>query len=195
MSSNLVILGMAAMLAVMILSGCGVSEEDVPTLESSKKINLYSFSTNLLGGEAVSLDRFRGKVVLVVNTASKCGFTPQYEGLENLYKKYKDQGLEIIGFPCNQFGNQEPGTAQEIQQFCQLNYGVSFTMFDKIDVNGENAHPLYKWLKKELPGVVGTQNIKWNFTKFLIDRQGNPVKRYGSQTKPEDLAADIEKQL
>jgi len=137
------------------------------------------------------MDRYRGKVVLVVNTASHCGFTPQYEGLQRLYETYRDRGLEILGFPCNQFGHQEPGTDEEIGEFCRVNYGVTFQMFSKIDVNGDGAHPLFVYLKKELPGKLG-KNIKWNFTKFLIDSHGMPFKRYGSSTKPEKLVPDIE---
>lgn len=134
---------------------------------------------------------FKDKVVMVVNTASKCGLTPQYEGLESLYQKYKKDGLIILGFPCNQFGNQEPGDEKSISEGCLLNYGVSFPMFSKIDVNGRNAHPIFKFLKKSLPGILGTQSIKWNFTKFLIDKNGKPVKRYSSWTKPSDLERDI----
>lgn len=154
----------------------------------------YDFRATTLQGKELSMDQYRGKVVLVVNTASKCGFTPQYEGLQKLYETYKDQGLEILGFPCNQFGKQEPGTAEEIGEFCRINYGVTFQMFAKIDVNGENAHPLYVYLKDQLHGMMG-KNIKWNFTKFLIDRDGRPYKRYPSSTKPEKLVPDIEKLL
>ncbi|WP_246392373.1 glutathione peroxidase [Microbacter margulisiae] len=138
-----------------------------------------------------SMDEYKGKVVLVVNTASKCGFTPQYEGLEQLYKTYKDQGLVILGFPCNQFANQEPGTSEQIKQFCTMKYDVTFPMFEKIEVNGKNAHPIYKYLKKELKGTLGSR-IKWNFTKFLIDRNGIPYKRYSPATSPERLVEDIE---
>jgi len=153
--------------------------------------NFYQFKANSLQGKEISMESYKGKVVLVVNTASKCGFTPQYKGLEALYEKYKDMGFVILGFPCNQFGKQEPGTAEEIGSFCSLNYGVTFPMFEKIDVNGDDAHPLYKYLKEVLPGTPG-KSIKWNFTKFLIDTKGNPVKRYGSATKPEELEKDIE---
>ncbi len=154
----------------------------------------YQFTARSLQGKEISMDTFEGKVVLVVNTASKCGFTPQYEGLENIYKKYKDQGLIILGFPCNQFGNQEPGTEREIEEGCLINYGVTFPMFSKIEVNGPNAHPIYKFLKNSLPGFLG-KSIKWNFTKFLIDRSGTPVKRYTSSTVPEKMVVDIEKLL
>ncbi|HVT24610.1 MAG TPA: glutathione peroxidase [Rhizomicrobium sp.] len=156
---------------------------------------VYDFNAKTLAGDEISLSNFRGQVLLIVNTASKCGFTPQYEGLEKLYEKLHDKGLTILGFPCNQFGSQEPGTESEIGAFCQKNYGVSFPMFAKIDVNGDDAHPLYKYLKKEEKGVLGTQAIKWNFTKFLIDKDGNPVERYGSTTKPEDIEGDILKLL
>ena len=156
--------------------------------------NFYQFTARSLQGKEISMETYKGKVVLVVNTASKCGLTPQYEGLENLYEKYKDQGLVILGFPCNQFGKQEPGTEKEISEGCLINYGVSFPMFSKIEVNGENAHPIYKYLKNRLPGVFG-KNIKWNFAKFLIDRNGKPVKRFSPTTIPEKLVKDIEKYL
>lgn len=156
---------------------------------------IYEFTAMTLDGREKSLAEYKGKVVLIVNTASKCGFTPQYAGLEALYEKYQDQGFVILGFPCNQFGAQEPGSESEIEQFCQVNYGVKFPMFGKIDVNGSNAHPLYKFLTSERPGLLGTEAIKWNFTKFLVDREGNPVKRYAPNTKPEDIADDIEKLL
>ena len=156
--------------------------------------NFYQFTARSLQGKEISMETYKGKVVLVVNTASKCGLTPQYEGLENLYGKYKDQGLVILGFPCNQFGKQEPGTEKEISEGCLINYGVSFPMFSKIEVNGDNAHPIYKYLKNRLPGVFG-KNIKWNFAKFLIDRNGKPVKRFSPTTIPEKLVKDIEKYL
>ena len=156
--------------------------------------NFYQFTARSLQGKEISMETYKGKVVLVVNTASKCGLTPQYEGLENLYEKYKNQGLVILGFPCNQFGNQEPGTEKEISEGCLINYGVSFPMFSKIEVNGENTHPIYKYLKNRLPGIFG-KNIKWNFAKFLIDRNGKPVKRFSPTTIPEKLVKDIEKNL
>ena len=156
---------------------------------------IYDFKAKTLQGKDVPLSDFQGKVVLVVNTASKCGFTPQYEGLEKLYEAHKDQGLVILGFPCNQFGAQEPGSASEIGQFCQANYGVSFPMFEKIDVNGDAAHPLFRYLKHEKPGVLGTERIKWNFTKFLIGRDGKVVDRFAPTTKPEDLEKPIAKLL
>ena len=156
--------------------------------------NFYQFTAKSLQGKEISMDTYKGKVVLVVNTASKCGLTPQYEGLENLYEEYKDRELVILGFPCNQFGNQEPGTEKEISEGCLINYGVSFPMFSKIEVNGENAHPIYKYLKGKLPGLL-SRKIKWNFTKFLIDRNGLPVKRFAPTTIPEKLVNDIEKLL
>lgn len=153
---------------------------------------IYDLSVETLTGKTVSLDSYRDKVLLVVNTASKCGFTPQYEGLEKLHQAYKDKGLVILGFPCNQFGAQEPGGESDIQAFCQLNYGVSFPMHAKVDVNGDNTHPLYRVLKKSARGVLGSESIKWNFTKFLVDRKGNVVDRFAPTTKPEDLVKDIE---
>lgn len=162
--------------------------------QSKSTMNFYQFKAESLQGKEISMKDYKGKVVMIVNTASKCGFTPQYEGLEKLYKEYKDKGLVILGFPCNQFANQEPGSAEEISKFCTLNYGVNFPMFSKIDVNGEKADPLYKYLKEELPGTLGNE-IKWNFTKFLIDREGKPIKRYGSIVKPEEITKDIEKLL
>ncbi|HET7766876.1 MAG TPA: glutathione peroxidase [Burkholderiales bacterium] len=157
--------------------------------------DLYEFSARTLGGKLKSLADYRGKVVLVVNTASECGFTPQYEGLEALSRKFRDKGLEVLGFPCNQFGGQEPGGAAEIGAFCEKNYGVSFEMFDKIEVNGSGAHPLYKWLTHAAPGILGTKAIKWNFTKFLLGRDGKVFKRYATATKPEAIAGDIERLL
>ncbi|MBI3675155.1 MAG: glutathione peroxidase [Proteobacteria bacterium] len=157
--------------------------------------SIYDFSAKTLQGKDVPLADFRGQVLLIVNTASKCGFTPQYEGLEHLYKEMHGQGLTVLGFPCNQFGKQEPGNASEIGQFCMANYGVSFPMFDKVDVNGAAAHPLFRYLKHEKPGVLGTENIKWNFTKFLVDRAGKIVARFAPATKPQDIAPEIEKLL
>lgn len=149
-----------------------------------------------LSGKPISMEQYRGKVVIVVNTASKCGFTPQLEGLEALYEKYADQGLVILGFPCNQFANQEPGSEEQIAQGCVLNYGVTFQMFSKIDVNGDNTHPVYQWLKSQPKGRGTMGNaIKWNFTKFLLDREGNVVGRYGSIVSPEKLDAQVQKLL
>lgn len=155
---------------------------------------LHDFSATSITGEEVDLGAYQGKVVLVVNTASKCGFTPQYEGLEELYEAYSDKGLVILGFPCDQFGHQEPGDEGEIQEFCKVNYGVTFPMMAKIEVNGDGAHPLYQWLKAEKGGTLGTK-IKWNFTKFLVGRDGVPIKRYASTTKPDKIRADVEKAL
>jgi glutathione peroxidase len=153
--------------------------------------NIYDFEAKTIDGQTQKLDTYKGKVMLVVNVASKCGFTPQYEGLEELYRKFKDKGLVILGFPCNQFGRQEPGDENEIKNFCSLKYDVTFPMFAKIDVNGDTTHPLYKYLKKEEKGILGTESIKWNFTKFLVDKTGKVVKRYA----PTDNPAAIEKDL
>lgn len=161
--------------------------------ENMSTKSIYEFSAKSIDGKDVNLSKFKGNVLLIVNVASKCGFTPQYEGLESLYKKYKDKGLIILGFPCNQFGKQEPGTEEEIAQFCQTNYGVTFPMFAKIDVNGENAHPLYNFLKAKAPGILSTQDIKWNFTKFLVDREGNVVARYAPATTPDAIEKEIQK--
>jgi glutathione peroxidase len=160
--------------------------------------SVYDSSARLLGGQEVHLKKFRGKVLLIVNTASQCGFTPQYAGLEELYRTYKERGFEVFGFPCNQFGGQEPGAAGEIEAFCKENYGVSFPMFEKIHVNGADAHPLYRYLKERRPGLlglIGASGIKWNFTKFLVDRNGSVVGRYGPSTAPNALEARIKKLL
>ena len=154
-------------------------------------MSIYDYSANTITGKEVSLENYKDKVILIVNTASKCGFTPQFEGLENLYKELHEQGLEILGFPCNQFGNQDPGDDGEFEEFCQLNYGVSFPMFSKVNVNGSGTHPLYKYLKKEAKGLLGSEKIKWNFTKFLVNKEGEVIKRYGSMDKPESIKADI----
>ena len=156
--------------------------------------NIYQFNFSQLDGEEVSLSKFKGKAILVVNTASFCGLTYHYTGLEKLYKEYKEKGLVIIGFPCNQFGKQEPGTSEEINDFCNLNYDVTFPMSIKVDVNGKNAHPLFKYLKSELKGTL-TNNVKWNFTKFLINRDGVPFKRFSSTTEPEDISSSIDEVL
>ena len=155
------------------------------------KQSIYDFTATSLQGKEVQMSTYKGKTILVVNTASKCGLTPQYEGLEKLYQKYKDKGLVILGFPCNQFANQEAGDEKSISEGCLINYGVSFPMFAKIDVNGENAHPVYKYLKNELSGLLGS-TIKWNFTKFLIDANGKPVKRFAPITKPEKIDKYLE---
>lgn len=154
--------------------------------------NVYQFEANSLSGQPVPLTEFRGKVLLIVNTASECGFTPQYAGLQTLQDSYQTRGFDVLGFPCNQFGKQEPGDADQIGAFCESRFHVTFPMFDKIDVNGAGAHPLYKWLTSEKPGVLGTQAIKWNFTKFLLRRDGTIFKRYAPTTKPEEIRADIE---
>jgi glutathione peroxidase len=158
-------------------------------------MSIYDYSAETLSGQPAPLADYRGKVVLIVNTASKCGFTPQYEGLEALYRKYADKGLVVLGFPCNQFGAQEPGNAEEIQNFCSLTYDVTFPMFAKIDVNGPKAHPLYEYLKHEKKGLLGSEGIKWNFTKFLVGRDGEVVERFAPTTKPEDISGAIEKLL
>ena len=157
--------------------------------------SLYDLTVDDIRGKPVKLSRYKGKVLLIVNTASECGFTPQYKGLEALYEKLGGQGLEVLGFPCNQFGAQEPGDEKAIEHFCELNYGVSFPMFAKIDVNGAKASPLYRHLKSAKKGVLGSEAIKWNFTKFLVDREGNVVERYAPQTEPKDLEADVRKLL
>ncbi len=159
------------------------------------KQTFYDFSAISLQGKEIDMDEYKGKVVLVVNTASKCGLTPQYEGLEKLYKDYKDKGLVILGFPCNQFAGQEPGDEKSISEGCLINYGVSFPMFSKIEVNGANTHPIYKYLKSELKGGLLGSSIKWNFAKFIIDKEGKPYKRYAPTTSPENLREDIEELL
>lgn len=157
-------------------------------------MEFYKFDAERLNGSSESMEKYKNKTIVVVNTASKCGLTPQYEGLEELYQKYKDKGLVVLGFPCNQFGNQEPGSADEIQEFCQVNYGVGFPMFAKIDVNGSDAHPIFKYLKSELSGLLGGR-IKWNFTKFIIDKTGKPVKRFAPTTEPNAMVSYIEEIL
>jgi glutathione peroxidase len=157
--------------------------------------SIYDFDAVGIDGRAVPLADFKGKVLLVVNTASACGFTPQFAGLEELNKAYSAQGLAVLGFPCNQFGSQDPGADAEIASFCQVNYGVTFPMMSKIDVNGAQAHPLYQWLTKEAPGLLGTKAIKWNFTKFLVDKDGQVIKRYAPTDTPKSLAKDIESAL
>lgn len=158
-------------------------------------MTVYDFHAKSIDGSEVSLAAYRGSVLLIVNVASKCGFTPQYTGLEALYKKYKDQGLVVLGFPCNQFGGQEPGVESEILSFCDLQFGVTFPLFAKIDVNGPNAHPLYGFLKTAKPGILGTEGIKWNFTKFLIDRKGEPIHRYAPTDKPDAIDPDVQSAL
>lgn len=159
------------------------------------KDGIYGFSAPLLNGQIVYMNEYHGRVLLIVNTASKCGFTLQYEGLEQLYRAYKDRGLTVLAFPCNQFGAQEPGTADEIGSFCRRNYGVTFPVFSRIEVNGPDAHPLYQYLTTQRRGLFGTRRIKWNFTKFLVDRRGQVVARYAPATKPRSLAATIARLL
>ena len=158
-------------------------------------MTVHDYSARTIDGEDRKLSDYQGKVLVIVNTASKCGFTPQYEGLEKVFREFRDRGLVILGFPCDQFGHQEPGDENEIKKFCSTNYDVSFPMFSKVDVNGDHAHPLFKHLKDEAPGVLGSRGIKWNFTKFLVDKSGQVVKRYGSMDKPESIVKDIERLL
>jgi glutathione peroxidase len=152
---------------------------------------LHDFQAKTISGEDFPLDQLKGQAVLVVNTASACGFTPQFAGLQQLHEEFGPQGLVVLGFPCNQFGSQDPGSNEEIGAFCQANYGVSFTMMDKVEVNGANAHPLFQWLKAQAPGLLGSESIKWNFTKFLLNREGHVIKRYAPLDKPASLSADI----
>lgn len=167
-----------------------ISQQD-PQIKNG---NIYQFTAKTIDGEEKSLSDYKGKVLLIVNVASKCGYTKQYKGLQELYEKYKDKGFEILAFPCNQFGGQEPGTNEEIKEFCTTNYNVTFQLFDKIDVNGDNAHPLYKYLTSQKGGFI-TDAIKWNFTKFLVDKNGNVIERYAPQTEPASIAEKIEKLL
>ncbi|MCL1144320.1 glutathione peroxidase [Shewanella gaetbuli] len=156
---------------------------------------IYSFTVKDIQGNDIHMNTFAGKVILIVNTASKCGFTPQYQALETLYQKYKQQGLVVLGFPCNQFGQQEQGNESEISEFCELNFGVTFPMFSKIEVNGDNTSPIYQYLKKSAKGILGSQSVKWNFTKFLVDKNGTVIERYAPTTKPEDLEEKIKSLL
>jgi len=158
-------------------------------------MDFYQFQARSINGEPVSMDSYRNNVVLVVNTASQCGLTPQYEGLEALYHTWKDKGFVVLGFPCNQFGKQEPGSSDEIAAFCQMNYGVTFPMFERVEVNGANAHPLFVYLKDKLPGTLGISTIKWNFTKFLLDAEGRPVERYAPVTPPDRIESRLKKLL
>jgi len=178
---------LATFFTLFLISNLIASEE--------KTMNIYDFNVTSIEGKKISMSKYKGKVLLIVNVASACGFTPQYEGLEKLYEEYREDGFMILGFPCNQFGEQEPKDEDEIIFFCQGTYDVQFDMFSKIDVNGENTDPLYKFLKDEQSGFLWTQSIKWNFTKFLVDREGNVVDRYGSSTKPANIAEDIEELL
>lgn len=158
-------------------------------------MSIYDFEVNTLRGQEETLSKYKGKVLLVVNTASKCGFTPQYKGLQEVYDKFKDRGFEVLGFPSNQFAGQEPGDNEDIAEFCEINYGVTFPMYEKIDVKGDEAHPLFKYLSKEAPGVLGSKSVKWNFTKFLVDQEGRVLKRFAPQTTPDQIEADIAKLL
>lgn len=158
-------------------------------------MSIYQFNVNKINGETIFLEEYKGKVVLIVNTASKCGFSPQYDDLQKLYDQYREEGLIILGFPCNQFLGQEPGDPLEIESYCKLNHDVTFPMFEKVRVFGKNAHPLFKYLTEQAPGIMGSKAIKWNFTKFIIDQRGNVVNRYAPQTKPFDIEVDIKKLL
>jgi len=192
--SNLRVARITAGLALLLgTAGCSkrLVDGSLPTVSR----NVYGFRVLTATGAETPLDQFKGKVLLIVNVASKCGFTKQYEGLQALHDKYREQDFEILAFPCNQFKGQEPGLDEEIQTFCQTVYGVRFSVFAKIEVNGENAHPLYKYLKKAAPGLAGTENVKWNFTKFLVDRDGTVVRRFASATKPRDLVSHIDELL
>jgi glutathione peroxidase len=158
-------------------------------------MSVYDYEANTLRGQEESLSKYKGKVLLVVNTASKCGFTPQYKGLQEVYDKFKDRGFEVLGFPSNQFAGQEPGESEDIAEFCEINYGVTFPMYEKVNVKGSEAHPLFKYLSKEAPGVLGSKSVKWNFTKFLVDQEGRVLKRFSPQTTPDQIEADIAKLL
>jgi glutathione peroxidase len=158
-------------------------------------MTVHDYSATTIDGEDRKLSDYKGQVMVIVNTASKCGFTPQYKGLEKMFREFRGRGLVVLGFPCDQFGHQEPGDENEIKKFCSLNYDVSFPMFSKVDVNGDRAHPLYQYLKNEAPGLLGSRGIKWNFTKFLVDKSGRVVKRYGSMDTPDSIVKDIEKLL
>jgi len=175
---------------VIIMSFALISSFTISNNETAKSV--YDFKVKTIDEEEISLSKYKGKVLLIVNVASECGFTGQYEGLQKLYEDYSEKGLVVLGFPCNQFGNQEPGTNKEIKSFCSTKYGVSFPMFDKIDVNGENAHPLYVYMKKVAAGDDEPKDIKWNFTKFLIDKEGKVINRYSTTVKPKNIAKDIE---
>lgn len=179
--------------ALSTISIINLSAQKTNAMNNNKESEFYSLKANSLNGKEIDFSDYKGKVVLIVNTASKCGFTPQYEGLQKLHEQYSDKGLVILGFPCNQFGQQEPGGINEIK-VCLLNYGVDFQMFEKIEVNGDNTHPVFVYLKKNLTGTLGS-NLKWNFTKFLIDKNGKPYKRFAPTTKPDSLVKDIEKLL
>ena len=193
---NLIMIAQNQIVYNLILMYTGLLLFKYP-LKSECKMSdsIYQFDVKNNLGEEVSLEQYQGKTLLIVNTASACGFTPQYQGLQALYEKYQQQGLEILAFPCNQFGKQEKGSNEEIKSFCDLRFNIKFPLFDKVEVNGDNAHPLYNYLKAQAPGILGSKGIKWNFTKFLINNEGKVIKRFAPTVKPEALTADIEKLL
>lgn len=180
---------------LIVMCSSPTLSKDVKESMSQTGQSIYEFTAKGLDGKDVGFDQYKGKVLLIVNTASQCGFTPQYAELEKLHEKFGDQGLDVLAFPCNQFGHQEPGNSTEIENFCQTKYGVKFKMFEKIDVNGKSEHPLYAYLKEKAPGVLGSEAIKWNFTKFLVNRKGEVVKRYAPNVNPLDISSDIDKEL
>ncbi len=188
------IIPLTSYIGLVLLFALSMGAGGLKAKEAAAQKTIYDFSVKTIDGQEQSLAQYKGNVVLIVNVASKCGFTPQYKGLQELYDKYKNRGFVVLGFPCNQFLSQEPGTNDEIKHFCSINYGVTFPMFDKIDVNGDNAHPLYKYLTSAKGGFI-TDSIKWNFTKFLVDRKGAVVKRYPPQTVPKDIEEDIKQYL
>jgi glutathione peroxidase len=176
-------------------SGGNMSNNQIMGDESKQMSNIYEFKAKSIDGEEVDLSKYKGSVMLIVNTASECGFTPQYAGLESLHEKFEARGLKVLGFPCNQFGGQEPGDSKDIAHFCQANYGVKFQMFEKVDVNGKDADPIFKYLTSSAPGILGSEVIKWNFTKFLLNKNGEIVKRFAPNVTPEDISPEIEKLL
>lgn len=182
-----------AHIALLLIVGAIATFSLLNAEEESMNKSIYDFTVTTIDGEEISMEQYKGKTLLIVNVASKCGFTPQYEGLQDIYEKYKDKDFLVLGFPCNQFGSQEPGTEEDIKEFCTTNFSVTFPMFSKIEVNGDEAHPMYKFLKDKAPGALGTKAIKWNFTKFLIDKEGNIVDRYGSSKEPAELDPVISK--
>jgi len=186
---------LAGLVVVAVLFGALSTTVCQAKSETKPMQSIYDFKANAIDGSQINLSDYKGKVLLIVNTASECGFTPQYAELETLYKKYSSRGFLILGFPCNQFGGQEPQGKQQIAAFCQKNYGVTFQMFDKVEVNGDNAIPLYKYLKDSAPGLLDTKAIKWNFTKFLVDKDGKVIRRYAPNVSPKDIAPEIEKIL
>jgi glutathione peroxidase len=195
MRTKLLFIGLIILISWITVDAVGAKSKSniSSTSGASTMSDIYQFKVMAIDGKQIDLDSYKGKVMLIVNTASHCGFTPQYAGLEKLHEEFAPKGLVVLGFPCNQFGNQEPGNENEISAFCQKNFGVKFQMFQKIDVNGANEDPLYKYLKHAMPGALGTEAIKWNFTKFLIDRNGHVVKRYAPNVAPSEISGDIEK--